>query len=486
MGFADTKFLCKIRERVPVIRLLTDFQKSVWYPILFAALAVISGTHGYKYYLPIMWVMCAFVIFSALFCDDNKVFFVPLFIMYMAVGFDRDPSSFKDSNGDMLSAFDEKAFKQLIVLAAVAVGSFLLRMIFDGSVASIFKKRRAFTLSILALDVVLVMNGVLRNGYDIRNLMYGAIMAAGLTVSYFLVCGMTERSKDSVKYACVTAVCASYTALLQSIFMCLKNYKEGTLIYENYDMIIRDNLNLGWGVTTVVSAMIVLGIPAAFYLADNCKVSFVPFFSAILFVVGAFIMDARSAIIVGVAVLVFNMAVSCFKGKKQKFHLAYSGVLVVAFACVAVYFAINPEIISGEIKRILSTMLQSHKGDSGRLSLWKNGIMDFKLAPVFGAGFCDGGYAIPNLNVYSNMYHCIGIEFLGAMGVMGCIAFAFHAFELLKIFFKKFSLDKLFIMMIPAMIIGMSIVDNFFFYFNFQIFYGAFLVIAEKLMEDDA
>ena len=478
------KFLGGIRDRVAPIGFLVKFQKSIWYPMLFAVLAFISGTHNNSYYIPIMWVLCAFVIFSALFTDDNKVFFAPLFIMYMAVGFDNPASSFKSSNGDMLSAFDENAFKKLIICAAVAVGAFVLRMIFDGSVVAAFKKKRAFTVSVLALDAAFLLNGAFKPEYNINDLMYGAIMAGGLTVTYFLIGGMVERSRDTLKYACVSAVCSAYTALAQTLLVCLRNYKEGTFIYEGYDLIIRDNLCLGWGVTTVVSAMMVIGIPAAFYLADNCKFSFVPFFSAIFFVVGAFILDTRSAIIVGIAALVYSMAVVCFKGKKKSIYIVYSWIVVVAFSCVAVYLAIRPEILSDDLKRILDTLLKSHKGDSGRVRLWKDGIADFKLAPVFGIGFSDGGYAQPTNNVFSNMYHCIGIEFLGAMGVFGCLAFLLHIFELLKVFFKKFSLDKMFLMMIPAMIIGMSIVDNFFFYFNFQIFYGAFLVLAEKKMEE--
>ena len=476
-------FFGAARERVLPIGFLVKFQKSVWYPMLFAALAVISGTHDNSYYIPIMWVLCGFVVFSALFSDDNKVFFAPLFIMYMALGFDNSASSFKDSNGEMLSAFDENAFKKLLICASVAVGAFLLRMILDGSVAAIFKKRRAFTFSILALDAALLLNGAFKPEYNVNDLMYGAIMAAGLTVTYFLVGGMLEKSRDALKYACVSAVCSAYTALSQVVMMCLKNYKEGTLIYAGYDLIIRDNLCLGWGVTTVVSAMIVIGIPAAFYLADNCKFSFIPYFSALLFVVGAFVMDARSAIIVGVAALVYSMAVMCFKGKKKNLYIVYSWIVVVLFASVAVYLAIRPEFISDDLKRIIDALMKSHKGDSGRLALWKNGISDFLSAPIFGAGFSDGGYLNPTNNVFSNMYHCIGIEFLGAMGVFGCLAFLFHIFELLKLFFKNFNLDKMFLMMLPAMIIGMSIVDNFFFYFNFQIFYGAFLVLAENRSE---
>ena len=110
-----------------------------------------------------------------------------------------------------------------------------------------------------------------------------------------------------------------------------------------------------------------------------------------------------------------------------------------------------------------------------------DGIEDFLSSPVFGVGFNDGGYpeALRNNNFFSNMYHCILIEIPAAMGIFGCLAFLLHGFELARVFFKKFSIDKMLVMMVPLSILGLSLVDNFFFYLHFQIYYGAFLSVAE-------
>ena len=82
------------------------------------------------------------------------------------------------------------------------------------------------------------------------------------------------------------------------------------------------------------------------------------------------------------------------------------------------------------------------------------------------------------------MYHCILIQIPAAMGIVGIVAFAVHFFELGKLFFVKFSIDKFLIMILPLMIIGMSMVDNFFFYPNFQILYGVFLALAGTIPSD--
>ena len=126
--------------------------------------------------------------------------------------------------------------------------------------------------------------------------------------------------------------------------------------------------------------------------------------------------------------------------------------------------------------------------DSGRKSLWEDGIRDFQSFPWFGIGFNDGGLPaeIASKNVYSNMYHNILVEFLGATGIVGCIAFAIHFRELIILFFKRFSINKALLSVLPLMIIAMSLFDNFFFYPHFQIFYAIFLGLAESVYTQSA
>lgn len=481
MGFGNA-----LRKKIPLIDLLVRFQKTVWYPVLFAILCVISGTHGYKVYLPIMAVLCAFVLFSVFFADDNKVFFVPLFMIYFAVGFDNPPYSYTSSNGDMFASFNENALKAVIGFAVVIISAFLIRLICDGSIKAAFTKRCSLTVSILALDVAIIFNGFLGPDAQVRNMLYGIIIASGITLVYFAVHGMLYRSKDVVTYACKVAVCASYVVLGQILLLFIRTYLNDTLFFTWGNNVINHmNFYLGWGVTTVVGAVLVLGIPAAFYLARKCKASGFLYFSGLFFFLGTFMLDARSSMVAGAGAVVIGMILSCFKCKNKVACRIYTAIVVIVPVCALIYLVKYTNILNTSLGDMLKSVLEMHKGDSGRMDMWKNGIEDFLRAPVFGIGFSNGGYVKPDLNVYSNMYHCILIEFLGATGIVGCIAFLFHAFELLRLFFRKFSIDKMLLMMIPAMIIVMSLVDNFFFYFNFHIFYGAFLALAEiSIMEN--
>ena len=469
-----------LRQKVPIIRFLVEFQKTIWYPIIFAILCVISGTNGYKVYLPIMVVLCAFVLFSVLFTDDNKVFLVPLFMIYFAVGFDNPPYSYTASNGDMFASFNENALKGIIGCAVVIVTAFLIRLICDGSIKAAFTKRCALTVSILAMDMAFVLNGILGPESHPKNLLYGLIISSGITLVYFLVHGMLHRSTDVVTYGCKVAVCASYVVLAQILVLLIRTYLNDTLFFTWGDNVInRMNFYLGWGVTTVVGAILVLGVPAAFYLARKCKFSGLLYLSGLLFVMGTFVLDSRSSIVVGAFAAFCGIVLSCFRCKNKLACRIYAAIIVLLPIGFLIYLFRFTDFGNNSMGEILRSVFELHKGDSGRIEMWKNGIADFLNAPVFGIGFNNGGYATPDLNVYSNMYHCIGIEFLGATGIFGCLAFLFHIFELFKLFFRRFSIDKILLMLAPAMIIVMSLVDNFFFYFNFQIFYGAFLAFAE-------
>ena len=117
-----------------------------------------------------------------------------------------------------------------------------------------------------------------------------------------------------------------------------------------------------------------------------------------------------------------------------------------------------------------------------RLQLYKVGLDDFISSPILGVGWSKGGNSLDKHagNFYSNMYHCIVIQMAASTGIVGIWAMLFHVKDLVVMACKNFKLDRLFLLSVPAMILAMSLVDNFFFYLNFQIIYIAFLLVAQK------
>lgn len=479
-------FAQKAYERSKIIRILVDFQNSVFYPIVFAVLCIIAGLNGKNAYLPIMWTMCGFVILSALLSADNKVFLGPMLMSYYSLGCDSEKFEFADDGTKIyLQSFDPEAFKQICVCGVIMVIAILIRLFADGSIARAFKRKGMFTLGILLIDAVFLTNGIFSPNYDIKNLGYGALFALSLTAVYFIVVSMLERSENAVTYACKCLVCTSYVALSQLGVLAFKSYKAGSLfVYSGAEITGIERQTLGWGVATIIGAVIAIGIPAAMYLAKNCKFSIFAYVSALIFLAGTVLVNTRSAMIVGAVFFLVCAVICCVNGKNRWFNRIYT-LLLIASVCGALVY-IDTKIPLNEFFDKIHNILRLNEMEKDpRIELFKNGIEDFKSSWLFGVGFGDGGYTadIVKNNVYSRMYHNIIIQLLGSAGIVGIVAFFVHIKHLGEVAVRRFSLDRLLLVFVPLMIISMSMFDNFFFYANFQIIYSMFLAMAEISLE---
>ncbi len=465
------------RERFPIIKFLTEAQKTVWYPILFAALCIIGGTHNYKVYIPILWLLLSMHLFSVLFADDNKVFLTPLCMIFFALGCDAPANAYYESHEDLMSYMAPQALGHIIAIAIIGVGSFVIRLMLDGSISAALKKPRFFTVSIIAMDIAFLLSGIFSKDYCISDLGYGALLAMGFTVVYFFASGMLERSHEPVKYGCTVMLCTAYTAFLQILTVILRLHSNGKYIVfqsDGYVYMNKNFLTLGWGVSTVIGAVFVLGIPAAMYLARNCKLSFITFFSCPLFILGTVLINTRNAMLVSILAFGFCALLCCINGENRMKIRIYTLICLIigVIGILYVHFYIKP------LDSILDFLrFEASGGDNGRFSMWTEGFENFKSSPLFGVGFTDG----TSSNFYSEMHHCIFIQIIGAMGIVGAIAFFIHIIQLIIMFFKRISIDKMLLLMLPLMIIALSVLDNFFFYLHFQIFYGVFLTISEHL-----
>ena len=482
-------FAQKAYERSAIIRLFVKFQNSIFYPVIFAALCIVAGLNDKTVYLPIMWTMCAFIILSALLSTDNKVFLGPMLMAYYSMGYDSEKVTFNDDGSKFyLQSFDAEAFKQICLCGIVMALAIIIRLIADGSIARAFKKKGVFTLGILLLDAAFIINGIFSPNYNIKNLGYGALFALALTLVYFIVIAMLDHSENAIPYACKCLVCMSYIALCQLFILSFKMYKAGSLFKygESFDIIDINRQTLGWGVSTIIGAVIVVGIPAAMYLAKNCKFSVVAYISAFLFWAGTILVNTRSAMIVGTVFFIVCVILCCAKGKNRWFNRIYTVILIVILCGILLYIDKKVFLLNEFFDKILNLFRLNEIENDSRILLFKNGIEDFRSSWLFGIGFNDGGYPadIVKNNVYSRMYHNIIIQFLGSMGVVGIVAFFVHIKHLGEIVVRRFSIDKLLLTFVPIMIISMSMFDNFFFYANFQIIYSVFLAISEISLEE--
>ncbi|MBE6633904.1 MAG: hypothetical protein E7620_06130, partial [Ruminococcaceae bacterium] len=152
-------FLERLREENPAVRFLIRAQSTVYYPILFAALCVCSGLGNRWVYLPILWLLTATVVFSALFSTDNKPLLVPIMLAYYALGSDAETTVYNDTALGYLQSFHIGAFVQICICGVIMASALIYRLARDGSLKRAFQKRGLCASGFLAIGVTFLLNG---------------------------------------------------------------------------------------------------------------------------------------------------------------------------------------------------------------------------------------------------------------------------------------------------------------------------------------
>lgn len=462
-------------------RQIDRYLNSVWYPICLGALCAFSGLGGSSRYTVCMGLIAVTVLLTVLFATDLKPLFAPMLMSFCALGKDSQ-DSYADQIGDVMLSYNDAAFAFVIGLGILAVTALLIRFWKDGTLRDIWEKGSACGISILIMDGVFLLNGVGSEHWRPIDLAYGALMAFGFTFFYFICVSIARRGENTAKFACQCMVCTSFLGLAQLAVLFVNLQQQGLLAFR-MGMLTGDSrtaMELGWGISTSISAYLVLGIPAAFYLAANHRYS--GFSYALAFVLfGCIVMQgSRGPMLVGAVAVVIGSIACCFGKNKalcRKFALIIACLVLLCILLIHFLVIPFPQLI-GRLLEV--TRLDSVAGD-GRVTLWERGLEHFSVSPVLGVGFERGafiGYGIPQ-NVFGKMYHNIGIQFLAAMGAVGGAAFLFHLWQVGCVL-RKPTAKKVLLLTLPFMILTMSLVDNFFFYLNQQIAYCMFLAVAER------
>ena len=459
-------------------RQIDRYLNSVWYPVCLGALCAFSGLGGSSRYTVCMGLIAVTVLLTVLFATDMKPLFAPMLMSFCALGKDSQ-DSYADQVGDVMLSYNDAAFAFVIGLGILAVAALLIRFWKDGTFRDIWEKGSICGISILIMDGVFLLNGVGSEYWRPIDLAYGALMAFGFTFFYFICVSIARRGEKTTWYACVCMVC---TALLGIFQVAVILHRQG-LLSTNMGIITgmdRNAIELGWGIATSIPAYLVLGIPAALYLAANHRCGVLNYALAFLIFGSIIVLGSRGPILVGGVGLLVGVIACCFgENKKLCRKLALCILCLILAGLLFLHFYVR------SLPQTLETFLEAARfhilGKDERIGVWKTGLEHFTYAPVLGVGFdkgADVGIEIM-LNFFANMYHNIGIQFLAAMGAVGGAAFLFHLWQVGCVL-RKPTAKKVLLLTLPFMILTMSLVDNFFFYLNQQIAYCMFLAVAER------
>jgi O-antigen ligase len=461
---------------------LSRFFDSGWYPAIYAALCVLSGVSGKAVYVPVACVLASLIILSCFFAKNKRSFIAPVLLSFYCIGVDK-PDGYCLSDEYILGYYDLDGFLTVCAIGVVAAAFLFTRLIRMG----VFKKENQgkprFLWGILLLDAAFVFNGIGSAHWQPVNLVYGLIFGGVLTFFYILFRGCLSDSREDREFVCRITVAMSLIAFFQILIMCVVRLHAGTFWAIDYGAhtvyIDRGVASLGWGVATSVGGILILGVPAAMYLAARSHRGWLWLLIAVALSALTVIPRSRSSIAAAALFLVMGILVGCFWGEnKKQMRITGASLVLLAIGFAAICFA-SSRINSSEL---LDHMRFEAILSDGRWDMWHTAWEDMRSAPVFGVGFEKGAYPLEDRlgNVFSNMYHGIIPQFYGAMGIVGICALAVHFFDLGKMLFRRFSWEKLLLLAVPGMILVMSVVDNFFFYANYQFVYCLFLALIEK------
>ena len=487
----------RIREKNKIISFIVRLQNTALYPALVAIICIFSGTGNKEVYLPCAWIITALAVFAGLFSPDLKVFFVPAFLGYYVIGID-DPSGYFGTF-ESLPLFDMSSAWHFAACILIIVAVLIYRLITTGMMKEMLLKRGIFFWGIIFMDVAIVLGGLFSGQWTLGSFLFGLMIAGVLTIFYPLFLSILSRSKNGIAYLCKTLVFTGYAITAQIGIIAYRLHLDGKLITKFANgtyFLYRDKLTLSWGFATLVGAVLVLSISAAMYLMRSRKFPALSFISAVLLWFVTILIDTRSAIIFGAVALVVGSILCCIGGKNRIANRITVAGLFLALVSAVLYVVLKyPSDYMERIRDVLrflrlevsfDTVSDVNSFFSSRITIWADALADFFTSPVFGVGFAYG-YFTPETasgNLFINMYHNIILQFMSSLGVVGLFAFLVHLKQLVEAIFRRFTVKKLLILLTPACILGMSLVDNFFFYPNFTIIYAAFIAAAEALLEE--
>ena len=475
-------FFKNIREKSRAVAAVAAWQKTIWFPAVYAVLGVVSCSFGMAAYIPVYYIFMLLTVFAALFCEDSKVLLAPLLISYFAVGGD-GILNYGQAITDVSLFFEPAGLVNMYIVGSVMAAAILFRLIADGTIAAVFRRRGLLTWGFLALAAAMLLNGIFSAAWEPLDLAWGLFMAVGILLAYFIVLAMSDKTENIVGY--LLRVC-----LIVGLMICAEEWilmgrlaADGMLLELDEagkwtGGFVRDYQVLGWGVSTYAAGMLAILIAPTMALAYSNRRGVWYYLAAVVMFLTIILLNARTAMLMGGIILLACMIICCFGTNRKQNRIVFAAIAAAALVCVAGVWAVMG---TNDFFGFIAEMLRFDQGDNHRFERWANGWKDFLSAPIFGVGFMDGAATDPSM--YSNMYHNIFVQLIGALGVFGLLAFLFHIIQVAVLCVRKFRLERFLVLLGAAAVILTSLLDNFFFFFSIQLFYGAFLAAAELMLE---
>lgn len=260
--------------------------------------------------------------------------------------------------------------------------------------------------------------------------------------------------------------------LLFAIIMCVQVITAHARVNDYFENHIRAILNVGWSNRQGLGAMLVITLPAPFYLAETAKKhNYIYYLLSYSVYICLFATFSRCAMLFGTLEIIAIEIYMFIKTKhKKQFVLANLTWLLI----LIIVICINLDLV----KLLLDKFTKLGLDSSGRTDLYKEAWQIFLQQPLFGVGL---GY---NGNIYyveaNCMYwfHSTPLQVLASFGLNGFICYIIYYIVRFKVLFTKKNLFTIAIISGVIFFEAQSLIDAF----TFQPFPFVFAVLMITTM----
>ncbi|MDR1138792.1 MAG: hypothetical protein LBK70_02835 [Clostridiales bacterium] len=283
-----------------------------------------------------------------------------------------------------------------------------------GSIYNYATYHRTLVKSKILLPTLLLCGAVLLSGlfspYYFNTINWIAIAVFVSVSLYMLMLAYNASDKLDLDYVAKLILTIGIVACVQLLIYFALNIQDINRIISDKD------INLGWSTHNGIGMLILICIPAAFYLAykhTNNKVQLLYILVAIVMFLVQLTVLARSTMLFGLLTMPTLLAIFFFKTNRQlKIQLLILGATTIV--CIAIMAYVLRQQIQVAWERLANLGLD----DSDRFDWYRLALNLFGKYPVFGVGW---GY---DTSLYINgqpfmAIHNTPLQFLASTGIVG-------------------------------------------------------------------
>ncbi len=432
------------------------------YPLTVALLVLLGHALGAEVLFGAL--LLALIVPACLVCHDFRFGIAPfLYVIFIvsAKGYSPNDTGYADR---FLNPASITGLVAIVVILLAALIYFALR---NRKIVNQIP-RGGMLLSLGILCGAFLLNGLFNPKYDFKNLLYVIIFSATLLVVYLLFALYFRFDRDSTDYL---MYCLVVAGLLIAAELLLGFF---THIEINESGIVKETVVLGWGVWTNIGGMLAFLMPSCFYFAATSRRGLIGYLLGFFFLFCILLSQSRGALLVGGVVLLICLVALCVKGDYRKRNRVLTAIVALCGVAVCVLFM-------DQILAIVNNFLEYGFADNGRFEKWQAGWNHFLDYPVFGSGFYDSyideAWDMP---LYPYLYHNTVIQVLGATGIVGTLAYAYHRFCTLRAVFRLPNTEKTYLGICILALLLFSLTDVLLFKTYPTIYYSLMLLFMDK------